>query len=626
MTSFPDALTMLDDARATTRDETKVQVAAAPIEEGARYERGALLGEGGMGEVRRCRDQRIGRDVAVKTVRAEAASAAFVRERFLREARVQGQLEHPCIVPVYDLGVGDDGAAYFTMKRVRGVTLEQVVGALRARDPSAQARWSTRKLLAAFATVCGAVEYAHARGVIHRDLKPGNVMLGDFGEVYVLDWGIARVLDGSPDLIGEQIDAPMPEKGRTAEGAVIGTLGYMPIEQLEGVADLDARADVYALGAMLFELLSREPLHDGDSSDTLVRSTLSGVEGRPSLRAPALDVPPELDAICAKATAHARDDRFASARELLDEVEHFLDGDRDLERRRELASNLAAAAAESASRALAGDESERVAAMRGVGRALALDAENPDALRTFVKLLVEPPRTVPSEVAARMAADQTTQHLGSFRGGAIGYAIWLGLMPLALWIGIRDVASFSLMATLVAVCGLLCVNVVRTGRYIAASQRVLLALSVAAVAVMGRMLGPFVLVPALTVMVTFVFAHTPDRTWRWRSMALGSLGMLAPAFLEVSGFVAPSYVFRNGIIELHARMLDLPALPTFASLVVVHLGLLMAVAVVYGRMRDAFDTVSQRLHLQTWQLRQIVPGDPFAKGAPVTTERRAMLG
>ena len=614
MTSLHEAPTLLDDVCVTKSDEAKVQLATSSIEEGPRYERGALLGEGGMGEVWRCRDQRIGRDVAVKTVRAEATNAAFVRERFLREARVQGQLEHPCIVPVYDLGVGDDGAAYFTMKRVRGVTLEEVVGALRAHDPATRARWSLRKLLAAFATVCGAVEYAHSRGVIHRDLKPGNVMLGDFGEVYVLDWGIARVLDGSSEHVGEHIDAPMPEKGRTAEGAAIGTLGYMPREQLEGAADLDARADIYALGAILFELLSREPLHVGDSTDALLRSTLAGVDGRPALRSPALDVPPELDAICAKATARDRDDRFASARELRGAMEHFLDGDRDLERRRDLAADLAATAAKAASRALSGDDSVRASAMRDVGRALALDAENSEALRTFVRLLVEPPRTVPPEVVARMAADQVTQHMGSFHGGAIGYAIWLALMPLALWIGVRDVATFASLAILVAMCAALCSYVAHTGRHIAGSQRALLALSVAAVAVMGRMMGPFVLVPALTVMVTFVFAHTPDRSWRWRSMALGSLGFLAPTLAEVSGLVAPSYVFRDGLVELHGRMFDLPPTPTFVSLVVVHLGLLLAVALVYGRMRDAFDAVSQRLHLQTWQLRQIVPGDPAARG------------
>ena len=169
-----------------------------------RYRIGDTLGVGGMGEVRRCRDRRIGREVAMKVVRSDAAGLAWMRERFLREARIQGQLEHPCIVPVYDLGMGPDGATYFTMKRVRGATLEDVVDALRAGDPEAERKWSRRRLLSAFSTVCGAVDYAHSRGVVHRDLKPGNVMLGDFGEVYLLDWGLAKVT-GEAD---EDADGP----------------------------------------------------------------------------------------------------------------------------------------------------------------------------------------------------------------------------------------------------------------------------------------------------------------------------------------------------------------------------------------------------------------------------------
>jgi serine/threonine-protein kinase len=279
MPTLEDAPTMRDEHRHATGGGAKVQVDASPIDGGVspvRYQMGDLLGEGGMGEVRRCRDLRIGRDVAMKTVREIAADRDFVHDRFLREARVQGQLEHPCIVPVYDLGAREDGTTYFTMKRIRGETLEQILDALRADDPAASARWTRRKLLAAFVTACGAVEYAHSRGVIHRDLKPGNIMLGDFGEVYVLDWGVARVLDGSADPVTERIDAPMPELGRTVEGAVIGTAGYMSIEQLSGVSDLDGRADVYALGAILFELLAWEPLHVGTTLPGLVTSTLVG--------------------------------------------------------------------------------------------------------------------------------------------------------------------------------------------------------------------------------------------------------------------------------------------------------------------------------------------------------------
>ncbi len=171
-----------------------------------RYQPGELLGEGGMGEVRLARDARIGREVAVKTMRREIGARG--ESRFLREARVQGQLEHPAIVPVYDLGVTRDGETYFTMKRVRGRSLDSILEALAAGELDTVAEFTRRRLLTAFSQVCLAVEFAHARGVLHRDLKPANIMIGDFGEVYVLDWGLAKVRDldelpaSSADLAG----------------------------------------------------------------------------------------------------------------------------------------------------------------------------------------------------------------------------------------------------------------------------------------------------------------------------------------------------------------------------------------------------------------------------------------
>ncbi|MCZ7681650.1 MAG: serine/threonine protein kinase [Sandaracinaceae bacterium] len=192
-----DAAPLAHARTVASADSAPSHVDAGPVSlselgRGARYVRGAVIGAGGMGEVRLDRDRRIGREVAVKRLHAALGGREDTQARFLREARVQGQLEHPAIVPVYDLGAGEDGELYFTMKRVRGRTLADILADLAHGDAEAKKRFGRRRLLSAFSQVCLAIDYAHARGVMHRDLKPGNVMLGDWGEVYVLDWGSRR--------------------------------------------------------------------------------------------------------------------------------------------------------------------------------------------------------------------------------------------------------------------------------------------------------------------------------------------------------------------------------------------------------------------------------------------------
>jgi serine/threonine-protein kinase len=197
------------------------------LREGAgeqRYRQDRVLGEGGMGIVTLCRDERIGRSVALKVLRHEGADDDAQR-RFLREAQLQGQLEHPAVVPVYDIATRADGSLFFTMKRVRGVTLQEIIAGLYSGDAAVAAKYPRHRLLGAFAQVCLAIEFAHRRGVVHRELQPSNVMLGDFGEVYVLDWGIAKLADGDAEERSSATDLAAFPDAATQTGAVLGNPG-----------------------------------------------------------------------------------------------------------------------------------------------------------------------------------------------------------------------------------------------------------------------------------------------------------------------------------------------------------------------------------------------------------------
>ncbi|MBN8617019.1 MAG: serine/threonine protein kinase, partial [Deltaproteobacteria bacterium] len=312
----------------------------------ARYEAHELLGKGGMGEVRLYLDRRIGRDVAHKTLRKDVRKSSIGLERFVREARVQGQLEHPAVLPVYDLGVDPEGHVFFTMKRVRGTPLDVVLDAISMDDAEMRALHSRRRLLSAFVQVCRAMDFAHSRGVLHRDLKPANVMLGEYGEVHVLDWGLAKIVGTDAQRGDRERVGDVPEDGESGDssstptlaGSVLGTPGYMSPEQARGETDgLDGRTDVYSLGAILFEIVFREPLHAVPGAAARMGSTLVGAEMRASERMHGADVPPELEEICKRACALDPDYRTPSARALADAVERFLDGERDDERRKELA-------------------------------------------------------------------------------------------------------------------------------------------------------------------------------------------------------------------------------------------------------------------------------------------------
>jgi eukaryotic-like serine/threonine-protein kinase len=269
-----------------------------------------LIGEGGMGAVLRAFDKDLQRDVAVKVLTANSDSGAEI-ERFVGEARITGQLEHPFIVPVYEFGIDERGARFLCMKLVQGETLEDTL-TLAGDERLKPDRLAD--LLQIFVKVCDAVAFAHSRGVIHRDLKPSNVMIGEFGQVYVMDWGLARALNDA----SEPLDLP---------GAVVGTPSYMAPEQLAGKHDeLDERTDVFMLGAILFEILTAQaPRPPGSVRAVLLGETRARIP-HPDEVVPGGRVPAELSRIALKAMADDPRARHASVNELKLEIERFQRG------------------------------------------------------------------------------------------------------------------------------------------------------------------------------------------------------------------------------------------------------------------------------------------------------------
>jgi serine/threonine protein kinase len=580
-----------------------------------------------MGEVRVCKDRHIGREVAIKVIRPDHMKRPDVVRRFEREARVQGQLEHPAIVPVYDFGIAPDGAMYFTMKRLRGVTFHDVLWMLRNGDPQAFASYPRRKLLSAFARACLAVAFAHSRSVLHRDLKPSNIMLGDFGEVYVLDWGLAKIRK-APDLaIADRIETPSSNEHRTIVGEVVGTPGYMAPEQALGEVDrLDGRTDIYALGAILFEILALEPLHNEDSPEDVLLSTLYGPESRPSVRAPAREVPAELDAIVLRATQIRQEDRFESARELGAALELFLDGDRDSEQRKQMAGEHAAAARVAAAEVRAGGKEGQAArerAMREVGAALALNPSDRGAVSTLVSLMLEVPAEMPPEARKEFVLSKRSADRESRRAMLLAYLSWLAFAPPAMALGVRDwglaivAFGFMVLSALTAWAsyrGLL-------------HDRMRFTVYVVGAVAMGfssLLLGWAVILPGMAATHVLGFLLYGQRE-RWKhAVGLGVLAILVPFGLQVAGVIPPSYGFQDGALVVFPRITNFPPAGTLAFLLLASIGLIVAPAVIVSRVRGSLARAEERLFMQSWMLRHLVPNQArsatsIVPGPPSTT-------
>jgi WD40 repeat protein/tRNA A-37 threonylcarbamoyl transferase component Bud32 len=323
-------LHLLDQLRPPAPPPPTASKPIAP-EGGLRYVLRGPHAEGGIGRVWLAYDSELDRDVALKVLLPERLGDRALTARFLHEARITGRLQHPGVVPVYELASGaaesddDDQPPFYTMRLVQGRTLTEAIRAYHSRPPGRRSAVERATLLNAFVSVCQTVAYAHARGIVHRDLKPENVALGDFGEVVVLDWGFAKDTRAGEETQARVADATLAtprlaSPAASVAGQVLGTPAYMAPEQAGG-GPTDERTDVYGLGAILYEALTGRPPYLGEEAGDVLRQVRHGSPPRPGAIA---RVPPALEAICLKALTREPAARYPSASEVAREVQHWL--------------------------------------------------------------------------------------------------------------------------------------------------------------------------------------------------------------------------------------------------------------------------------------------------------------
>lgn len=317
----------------------------APMSYSARYRSLTRIGRGGMGEVFLVEDRLLRRQVAMKVIRPDRSETDAYRLSFESEAQATSQLEHPGIPPIHDYGVTDDGRLYFTMKLVRGRTLDEVLHDLQLRRREVAQEYSLHRLITVIERIAEALHFAHERGVIHRDIKPENIMLGDYGEVHVMDWGVAKVTAADDESDADDLEHVETERValgvRTEYGHEPMTVAWASPEQVQRQSNrISRKTDIYSLGCVLYQVLTLYPPFDeGDSH--LISRIIAGDLVPPEERNPRRSIPEVLASICSRAMGHAPEDRFPSAQAMASELRSWLDGRSEKQRRFEEARDLA---------------------------------------------------------------------------------------------------------------------------------------------------------------------------------------------------------------------------------------------------------------------------------------------
>ena len=579
-----------------TRMATGSVVDALPVPDDAdpcmsrRYQKARTLGQGGMGIVDGVYDRQTNRVVALKRTRIldEHGVASF-----LHEAKIQARLEHPAIVPVYDVGTDPQDNPFFTMRRLKGDTLAAILRGLRDGEEATTREWTLHARLQRFVDICLALEYAHQEGVLHRDLKPSNFMLGALGEVYVLDWGLAQEFN-------KEVTATKSVK--PAEGStVMGTPGYMSPELLRGTA-ASCQADVYALGAILFELLTLQRWHEGRSASARIESTMASDEASPCQRAPTLEIPPELDQACARATAADPRQRTQSPAALAAEIRAYLEGNRDAIRRQKLARECVDDAKQAAQR---GDRKQAVAE---AGRALALDPGNREAGALVASLLLEPPEELPKEVVDELAA-RHDEDARLAAGRSVKFYLWtLAFAPFLLLLGLKDIPIAIALVVIDLCC--VAVAVVMTRRRASESQGLYwleMALNVLFLLGLSRAGGPFILIPvsALAICMELTVQRYVGRT----RLAVGivMLAVILPFLLEELGILSQSMQIVDEGVLFIPQLVEAGGRYTLWLL----LGAILFVMVTFVRLvfdlQRAKEEAQTRNAVHAWHLQQLLP-------------------
>lgn len=562
-----------------------------------RYDNSSLLDEGGMGHVLLARDRSMNREVAVKRMRSEYAVREDLRLRFLREAGVQGGLEHPGVVPIYDVGDAPDGAPFFAMKRLQGKTLHAILNDVAAGDPVAGARFPLRRRLEIFENVCQTLLFAHHRGVVHRDVKPANIMVGEFGEVYLLDWGIAKLTEQPA------------ETQQTRTGEQMGTPGYMAPEQAIGSLEVDERADVYSLGVVLFELLTLQPLYSG-SPDDKIRATLQDMRESPAERAPLLEIPSELDALCRQATAFDPQERVTNVRRLHERIMGWLDGERTAAERARLAQVHTA-------RATHLEKSDPPAALRELSAALAIDPDHRPAMTGLLRLLAAPNEATP-EAEEALNARATDNLVRSVTKTYFAYAGYLPCLAFIYFAGIRSMTLFAvLLGTLVltALTGALVGWRPSNSTLVVASG-----FGFAVLAMIATLAGPFSMATGIVVGngASLILATRATRGQRWILVLASALALSLPYILALLGLFPMPYRIDGGLLIAEPMMVNFDPLWTMAMATLATGVSLIATYHLVGQAVDRLKAAEREAFLRAWRLGNLLPAG--ASEAAVETE------